>query len=159
MRKSLFCLLLALPALLLALASCDSPGADEAQPIRAQSSEGVRFVEAAAAEVEGLPDYAYRSAEAIRGYQIAVRERELLARLPCYCGCGQEERYKNLRDCFLDEQGAFNSHGANCRVCLVETEDAARWKARGLSVKEVRARIEASYEGRGKPTDTPPVED
>ncbi|MHB0869821.1 MAG: PCYCGC motif-containing (lipo)protein [Chloroflexota bacterium] len=107
--------------------------------------------------VEGLPDYAYRSALALRGYQIAVRETALLAQLPCYCGCGQDPQYLNLRDCFLDDQGEFRSHGANCQVCLEEAEDAARWKNQGLSPGEIRARIDGEYEGRGKPTDTPPV--
>jgi hypothetical protein len=106
---------------------------------------------------ESLPDYAYRSAAALKGYQIAVRENELLVRLPCYCGCGQDEQYRNLRDCFLDDKGEFRSHGANCQICLDETEDAAQWKGQGLPIKEIRARIDQKYEDRGKPTDTPPV--
>ncbi len=107
--------------------------------------------------VEGLPDYAYRSATALKGYQIAVLEKDLLARLPCYCGCGQDPQFKNLRDCFLDAEGKFNSHGANCGVCVEEAMDAYTWKQQGMSVKEVRDRIDKEYEGRGKPTDTAPV--
>ncbi len=107
---------------------------------------------------EGLPDYAYRSALALRGYQIAVKETALLTQLPCYCGCGQDpQQYLNLRDCFMDDQGEFRSHGANCQVCLEEAEDAAQWKDQGLSAREIRLRIDARYEGRGKPTDTPPI--
>ncbi len=111
-------------------------------------------------EVQGLPDYAYRSAQALKGYQTAAKEGELLSRLPCYCGCGQDpEQYRNLRDCFMDEQGEFRSHGANCQVCLEEAEDAAQWKAQGLATKEIRDRIDGKYGERGKPTDTPPVEE
>ena len=107
--------------------------------------------------VEGLPDYAYRSATALKGYRIAVLEKDLLARLPCYCGCGQDPQFQNLRDCFLDGDGKFNSHGANCGVCEEEAMDAFTWKKQGMSVKEIRDRIDKEYEGRGKPTDTPPV--
>lgn len=106
----------------------------------------------------GLPDYAFRSALAVKGYSIAFAEQELLSRLPCYCGCGQDSKYKHLRDCFINDQGEFQSHGANCEVCLEEARDAAAWKVEGLSEKEIRARIDAEYEGRGKPTDTPPVD-
>ena len=105
----------------------------------------------------GLPDYAYRSAAALKAYQIAVADKDLLAVLPCYCGCGQDPQYKNLRDCFLDGKGEFRSHGANCEVCQEEARDAANWKAQGLSPKEIRQRIDKAYEGRGKPTDTPPI--
>ncbi len=158
MRKALFGLLLALPVLLLTVAGCASSGTDTAPSSAAPSSEAAPSPEAGA-EAPGLPDYAYRSAQATRGYQIALKERELLAKLPCYCGCGQDQKYKNLRDCFLDEQGEFNSHAANCQVCLEEAEGASRWKAQGLTTKAIRGQIDAAYEGRGKPTDTPPVED
>lgn len=107
--------------------------------------------------MDGLPDYAYRSAAALRGYQIAVAEKELISVLPCYCGCGEDDQYKNLLNCFVDDSGEYNPHGANCQVCLEEAEDALLWKTEGLSVKEIRSRIDEAYEGRGDPTDTPPV--
>lgn len=139
---------IAILAALLLLASCTSPTPEEATP----QDSSLQTPGPA-----GLPEYAYRSALALKGYQIATAERDLLARLPCYCGCGQDPQYQNLRDCFLDEEGEFRSHGANCQVCLEEAEDAAQWKVQGLSVKEIRDRIDGKYEGRGKPTDTPPV--
>lgn len=106
----------------------------------------------------GLPDYAYRSAQAVRGYQVAIAERELLSQLPCYCGCGQDaESYGDLSDCFFVPDGGYNSHAANCQICLEQAEDAARWKGEGLTTKEIRDRTDSEYEGRGKPTDTPPV--
>jgi hypothetical protein len=108
---------------------------------------------------EGLPEYAYRSAQALRGYRIAVAEQELLSRLPCYCGCGEDPAYRNLRDCFIFEDGVFNPHGANCLVCLEQAEDAMKWKGQGLSTREIRERTDAEYRGRGTPTETPPVEE
>ncbi len=105
-----------------------------------------------------FPDYVYRSAQALRGYQLAVANQELLTHLPCYCGCGEDPLFKNLKDCFISDDGQFNPHGANCLVCLEEVEDAMTWKGQGLGLKEIRERIDTKYEGRGEPTDTPPVE-
>jgi len=106
-----------------------------------------------------LPKYAYRSAQVLRGYRLAVANQELLARLPCYCGCGQDPSYINLRDCFISEDGVFTSHGANCLVCLEQVEDAVAWREQGLATREVRERTDAKYRGRGVPTDTPAVEE
>lgn len=107
---------------------------------------------------EGFPDYVYRSAQALRGYQLAVDNQDMLTYLPCYCGCGQDSTFKNLKDCFISDDGEFNPHGANCLICLEEVEDAMEWKGQGLSLKEIRDKIDAKYEGRGAPTDTAPVE-
>jgi hypothetical protein len=139
-------------ALAFVLAGCAASGTDDrARAVPTQEAE----LDIPA--VEGLPDYAYRSATALQGYQIAVLEKDLLAKLPCYCGCGQDEQFQNLRDCFLDGHGKFNSHGANCGVCQEEAVDAVTWKKQGMTVKAIRDRIDKEYEGRGKPTDTPPV--
>jgi hypothetical protein len=129
-------------------------------PEAAEAGDDVVLVvePAVPASVQGeFPDYVYRSPMALRGYQIAVTESEMLARLPCYCGCGQDPEYTSLLDCFLDPDGGFRSHGANCQVCLEQAEDAAQWKSEGLSTKEIRDRTDAEYEGRGPPTDTLPV--
>lgn len=109
--------------------------------------------------ISGLPDYAYRSASAMKGYQIALEERDLLAQLPCYCGCGQDPQYRSLADCFFENDQDFRPHAASCQICLDEADDAARWKSMGLSARGIRDRIESDYEGRGQPTDTPPIED
>jgi len=106
---------------------------------------------------EGLPKYAYRSAASLEGYKIAVAHPDLLAQMPCYCGCGSDPAFKNLRDCFLNENGEFNAHAANCMICIEEAKDASKWQNEGLSVKQIRERIDQDYQGRGNPTDTPPV--
>ncbi len=146
--------LVAIVAALAILAGCAPSSAVEDQTSEDQPKE----VSLNLPPVEGLPDYAYRSAMSLRGYQIAVLERDLLAKLPCFCGCGQDEQYKSLRDCFLDDKGGFRSHGANCEVCLEEAQDAAFWKSQGMTTGEIRQKIDQAYEGRGKPTDTPPVD-
>ncbi len=39
-----------------------------------------------------------------KGYQIAKEIPEILAQLPCFCGCGAVG-HENLLDCFVDEHG------------------------------------------------------
>jgi hypothetical protein len=107
---------------------------------------------------EGLPRYAYRTETALASYRYAVAEPDLLSKLPCYCGCGQLPEFLNLRDCFVDANGAFNAHGANCQTCIDEALDAKRLHAEGHSVAEIRQMIDRTYQGRGKPTNTPPVD-
>jgi len=87
-----------------------------------------------------------------------VAQPDLLSRLPCYCGCAKLPGFTNLRDCFLDAAGRFNSHGANCQTCIDEALDAQRLQAAGRSVAEIRRFIDGAYRGRGVPTNTPPVE-
>ncbi len=38
------------------------------------------------------------------GYQVAKEIPEILAQLPCFCGCGAVG-HENLLDCFIDEHG------------------------------------------------------
>ena len=110
---------------------------------------------------DGLPDYAYRSESALKGYRTAVQYRTLLKRLPCYCGCGKDPSFTNLADCFFnsqsDKQGEFNSHAANCAVCLEEAEDAAKWHEQGMSLAQIRQSIDDKYRERGPATDTPAI--
>jgi hypothetical protein len=39
-----------------------------------------------------------------KGYQIAKEIPEILAQLPCFCGC-EAVGHENLLDCFVDEHG------------------------------------------------------
>ena len=104
-----------------------------------------------------LPDYAYRSEAALKGYQTALEHRGLLTRLPCYCGCGKDPQYTSLADCFFDPKGGYNSHASNCAVCLEEAEDAAQWRKQGMGLAGVRQSIDDKYQGRGPTTETPPI--
>ena len=39
-----------------------------------------------------------------KGYQVAKEIPEILAQLPCFCGC-EAVGHENLLDCFVDEHG------------------------------------------------------
>lgn len=65
------------------------------------------------------PDFAYASTApkgAAEAYQFALDNPDVLAQIPCYCGCGQEANHKNNLDCYIKSRDgnnvSFDSHGA-----------------------------------------------
>lgn len=74
-----------------------------------QGDAGSTGSEVRLASVSQLPERV-RSAPPVvqEAYRFAIANPEVLARLPCYCGCGGEGHKSNL-DCFV--QG-FNSDGS-----------------------------------------------
>ncbi len=102
-----------------------------------------------------FPAYAYNSAETLSAYKIAQRMPDVLATIPCYCGCGLTHEHKNLRDCFFNQDGSFNDHGSNCHVCAAEALDVSAWHEEGLSPEQIRTQIDAKYSEYGNPTETP----
>jgi hypothetical protein len=104
-----------------------------------------------------LPSYATRSAAIRTAYDFAVGEgATILRQLPCYCSC-VALGHTHLRDCFISDAATFDSHAAGCQVCVDEALDARAMLARGARVDEIRAAIDRTYGGIGKPTITPPV--
>lgn len=111
----------------------------------------------AGAPGEDFPPFVYKSPEVLAGYRTAVQKRDLLARLPCYCGCVAlpEEPHRSLADCFLNEDGSYDPHASGCAICLDITRDAAIWSAEGRSLAEVRSLVEEKYGDAGPSTDNP----
>lgn len=105
-----------------------------------------------------LPPYAPRTRGSLASYRFAVAQPRLLAQLPCYCNCGRTAGHENLRDCFVSAAGKFTDHAAFCQICQEEALDAKRLHTQGRSVAEIRQHVDATYAGRGQPTDTPPVQ-
>jgi len=107
-----------------------------------------------------FPSFVYASAVSLEAYRIAVAMPEVLAVLPCYCGCAKplagQAPHKNLKECFIAPDGSFNEHAAGCDLCGKEAVDAARWRKEGQSLREIRAAIDRKYREYGEPTDTPP---
>ena len=102
-----------------------------------------------------FPTTVYSNPAALKAYRIAVRMPELLAVLPCYCGCGQTLAHENLRDCFLNADGTFDEHAATCAVCDMEAVDAAQWQAQGNPPAQIWRLIVAKYDSYGPGTNTP----
>lgn len=101
-----------------------------------------------------FPAFVYMSASSLEGYRIAVRHPDLLAVLPCYCGCVGME-HQNLKDCFIKPEGEFEQHASACYVCVQEALRAAQMRDRGSDFKAIRATIDAEFSKYGSPTETP----
>ena len=55
------------------------------------------------APVSQLPEKVRRSPPVVQeGYRFAIANPEILAKLPCYCGCGSMGHTSDL-DCFIEE--------------------------------------------------------
>src|SRR5687768_2775089 len=73
-----------------------------------------------------LPRFAYRSPSILAAYEFAMGAgAEVLRQLPCYCACAALG-HGHLRDCFIRDNGAFDSHASGCEVCVDEALDAQR---------------------------------
>ncbi len=66
-----------------------------------------------------LPAFVYAPTapkNAVTAYKFALEHPELLSRVPCYCGCGQESGHKSNLDCFIKTRSGpdvtFDNHGA-----------------------------------------------
>jgi hypothetical protein len=104
-----------------------------------------------------LPAFAYNSAQTLEGYRIATRIPKVLEAIPCYCGCGKLANHRYLKDCFLNGDGSFDSHGSGCNLCDNEAIDVQKWLDTGMALPEIRRRIDEKYSQFGTPTPTPPV--
>ena len=106
-----------------------------------------------------FPEFVYYSPKAERGYRLAVQNQQLLASMPCYCGCGAmpEDPHRSLLDCFVNDDGSFDSHASGCELCVDIAVDAAQWRDAGKSVAEIRSLIDAKYQSYGPSTRARPM--
>ncbi|MGG1575362.1 PCYCGC motif-containing (lipo)protein [Fictibacillus sp. NRS-1165] len=128
------------------------------------SQHGTSDIREETAGVDTLPTFLMDKSKDIRViYQAAAEHRDLLEKIPCYCGCGKEANHKNNYDCFVHENkenGAvvWDDHGTKCGVCLEIAAQSVMDFSNGKSVKEIREKIDKTYEkGYAKPTPTPNV--
>jgi len=111
-----------------------------------------------------LPTFLNGQTDSIKSiYKASAESKELLEKIPCYCGCSDSVGHKNNYDCFIRENKknggiVWDSHGVNCDVCLEIAAQSITDYHNGKSVKEIRKDIDDKYkEGYAKPTPTPPV--
>lgn len=109
-----------------------------------------------------LPTFLKTQPEDVRNvYQAVGKNRELLEKIPCYCGCGETVNHKNNYDCFIEENATngsvkWTSHGTTCSTCLEIAVKSILKQRDEESVKEIRSAIDSSYkDGYSKPTPTP----
>lgn len=105
-------------------------------------------------------------AQVKQAYLYAAEHPEVLQYIPCYCGCGSAAHNGGHSDnerCYVVERLAdgamvFEPHGSQCGTCVGITLDTKSWLVSGMTLKEVRARIDQKWAGTGPatPTKLPP---
>lgn len=99
------------------------------------------------------PGWALASPRVRDAYEAAYARLDLMATLPCYCGCGTfSPPHRDLLECFMQRDGRPEAHAAGCETCQDEALDAAQWEQDGMPWSEIRARIMATYSDVGPPT-------
>ena len=113
-----------------------------------------------------LPSFANKDARIQAAYLYALENPQVLEKIPCYCGCyvpapmhdGFE--HKNNKNCFIKDDGSWVKHGSECVVCVNIALDVKDGLSQGLTIKQVRDKIDYEYGRFGAvPTNTPPLDE
>ncbi|MFC4103862.1 PCYCGC motif-containing (lipo)protein [Paenibacillus xanthanilyticus] len=98
----------------------------------------------------------------VQAYQAAATAQDVLAYIPCYCGCGDSAGHRSNLECFIHETKpdgsvTWDDHGTRCGTCMEIAVQAAVMKQEGKSVSDIRSAIETKYSSQAQyATDTPP---
>ncbi len=77
-------------------------------------------------------------------YRIAKRIPTVLDGLYCYCDCELNFGHKSNLSCFVD------THASTCVICMGQAFDTYRYHQAGMSLDEIKARIDARFGRRLK---------
>jgi hypothetical protein len=87
-----------------------------------------------------LPDAAVpRMPGTLEAYAAARAAPGVLDGVYCHCDCSKHAGHRSLLTCFESD------HGAYCDICMGEAVLAAQLAARGTSLQEIRAAIDARF--------------
>jgi hypothetical protein len=107
---------------------------------------------------QARPAFVREDAQTEAAYAFALANPQILAWIPCYCGCGAMGHRSNL-DCFIvpgdGRSLRFEEHASYCAVCVNEALMAKQLAADGKTLRQIRLAIDASFGSGGAPgTDT-----
>ena len=99
-------------------------------------------------------------------FEFAARHPEVLAYVPCYCGCENPQLgHTGNHDCFVKARAtngmvtAWEPHGIGCQICIDVGREAMLMFNSGSSVTAIRTAIDkkyGAYFGSSTPTPQPP---
>jgi hypothetical protein len=95
----------------------------------------------AAFQLTGMP------AHMVMHYESARANPTIYAQIPCFCGCQQMLGHRNLEDCFVTPDGAWESHASGCQVCIDESRMVMRMMGRGTAPPMMRELIVGQFGG------------
>ena len=103
---------------------------------------GAQFTASGAELVHTMdPSYFSKDPKAMAAYQVAKDMPEVLAELPCFCGCMTALGHKSNLFCFRDE------HGSGCNICEDVALDARDLKQKGFSLDRIKELIREHFAG------------
>jgi hypothetical protein len=111
--------------------------------------------------VRGIWPAKYHSApQPVRdAYSWAAMHENILRYIPCFCGCAADGHKSNY-DCFVSDRTlngwiTMDLHGLSCGTCVSITLETAAMTAKGQTVRQIRAAIDARWSATGPSTPTP----
>jgi hypothetical protein len=152
--------LIILPVLLFSLIGC---AANYGAMQKLSPTSKVTQVKLAMASTSDLPGFAQEAEPRVRdAYRFAIANREVMTKIPCYCGCGSMGHQHALH-CFVKDVTPsgyieFDNHAAGCGICVDITQDVMKMMRQGEELKTIRAYVDAQYSQFAAPTNTPPIE-
>ncbi|RWR04529.1 PCYCGC motif-containing (lipo)protein [Siminovitchia fortis] len=148
------------------LAACSNTGKEHAEEQHAGEGQEMQLgdIREETGGPQELPPFLEGKPEDMQTvYQAAALNKDLLEKIPCYCGCGESVGHKDNYDCFIhdnkeDGRIVWDDHGTKCIVCLEIAAQSISDYRNGKSVKEIRKEIDEKYkEGYAEPTPTEEV--
>jgi hypothetical protein len=85
------------------------------------------------------PSYFSKDPKAQSAYQVAKDIPEVLAEMPCFCGCMMALGHESNLFCFRDE------HGSGCNICEDVALQARDLHKQGLSIDQIQERVRESF--------------
>lgn len=91
-----------------------------------------------------------------QAYQFAVFNPDVLAQLPCTCGCVAMGHTSNY-SCYIQgesESGeiVYDNHALGCAICVDITQDAMRLLEEGKSIDQIQDHVGDTYSRFGPAT-------
>jgi hypothetical protein len=83
----------------------------------------------------------------VQHYEFARSNPSVYGQVPCFCGCVDMLGHRNLEDCFVTPDGAWESHASGCGVCIQESQMVMRMMSGGMGAGMMRDRIVAAFGG------------
>src|SRR3990170_4566371 len=87
------------------------------------------------------------SAQTVAHYEFARANPEVYQQIPCFCGCQEMLGHRDLEQCFVTPDGAWESHASGCQVCIEESQMLMKMMGRGMEPDMMRDRIVAEFGG------------
>ena len=87
------------------------------------------------------PSYFSKDPKAQAAYQVAKDMPEVLAELPCFCGCMPALGHESNLFCFRDE------HGSGCNICEDVALQARDLHQKGFSIERIKETIKQTFAG------------